>query len=201
LPGAVVELFHVLGSLTSSPTRYGPFIIGGWIYFWLWKHFFRKRAWGSMISTLEHELTHALFGILTFRMIRSLNVTWNQGGHVTFPGRINWLILIAPYWFPTATFVIFIALFLTSASMSPAWSAALGVSVSYHLTSTWIETHAEQSDLRRSGFGFCTCTLPFLNVWAYGVVIALVTGGMSGAGQFSVNVFQRSLNMAQGLIS
>ena len=201
LPGAIVELFHVLGTLASAPIHYGPFLVGGVVYYWLWKHFFRKRSFGSMLSTLEHELTHALFGLLTFRMIRSLNVTWNQGGHVTFPGRVNWAILIAPYWFPTATFFLFFMITLGGISITPAWSAALGVTVAYHLTSTWIETHSEQSDLRKVGFPFCWCSLPFLNVWAYGMVAALVTGGSSGAFDFSSRVFERTLRMGQALIA
>jgi hypothetical protein len=201
LPGAALELVELLGRLTSAPTRYGPFLLGAGLYFWAWKNFFRKRIFGSMLSTLEHELTHALFGLLTFRMINGIKVTWNKGGHVTFPGPVNWTILIAPYWFPTATFVIFVILAVGGFTMSPVWGAALGVSVSYHLTSTWIETHAEQSDLRRVGFPFCWCTLPFLNVWAYGMVAALVTGGPSGATAFCYRVFGRSLQIGQALVA
>lgn len=201
LPGATLELLELTGSLTNAPSRYGPFLLGAALYFWAWKNFFRKRMFGSMLSTLEHELTHALFGLLTFRMITGIKVTWNKGGHVTFPGPVNWSILIAPYWFPTATFVLFLLIALGGVAMTPVWGAALGVSVAYHLTSTWIETHAEQSDLRRVGFPFCWCTLPFLNVWAYGMVIALLTGGSSGALSFCARVFERSLLMSQALIS
>jgi hypothetical protein len=176
----------------SHPTRYGAFLAGGLVYFWLWKHFFRKRAWGSMLSTLEHELTHALFGLLTFRMARSLKVTWNSGGHVTFQGPVNWLILIAPYWFPTATFALFSLLYLGVLEPSPTLSAWLGISVAYHLTSTWIETHSEQSDLSRAGFLFCWCTLPFLNTCAYGLIFAGIVGGPERAQSYFVEVFTRS---------
>ena len=200
LPGAGLELLELMSTLASSPMRYGPFLTGAVLYFWAWRHFFRKRMFGSMLSTLEHELTHALFGLLTFRMINGIKVTWNRGGHVTFPGPVNWTILIAPYWFPTATFALFLVFSLGGFEMTPVWGAALGVSVSYHLTSTWIETHAEQSDLRRVGFPFCWCTLPFLNVWAYGMVLALLTGGAPGALDYCSSVFERSLQVGQGLI-
>ena len=202
LPGAVLGLFDLLQSLALEATQYGPFLGGAVVYYYGWKWFFRRRIWGSMLSTLEHELTHALFGLFTFRMIRELRVSWDDGGHVTFPGRVNWLILIAPYWFPTATFVLLCLVPFFGGGDAPLWlNVALGVSVTYHLTSTWVETHVGQSDLQRVGFPFAWCVLPFLNVWAYGVVVAMVVGGVDTAGAYNGEVFGRSLDILQATFS
>jgi hypothetical protein len=200
LPGALWVLAQMAVQLAAHPWQFGPFLGGTVGYFVAWRTFFRKRAWGSMMSTLEHELTHALFGILTFRMIRNLNITWSEGGHVTFPGRVNWLILIAPYWFPTiSVFFVLIMGFLDPSLMTQA-EVFLGVTVSYHLTSTWVETHTGQSDLARAGFPFCWCILPFLNVWAYGSLLAFVVGGPGEAMEFSTHVFGRSTEIIQAMI-
>ena len=153
-----------------------------------------------MLSTLEHELTHALFGLLTFRMIRGLNITWSRGGHVTFPGQVNWLILVAPYWFPTVSVAFALALSLVDPQHAEAVNLGLGVSVGYHLTSTWRETHPGQSDLRRVGMGFCWCILPFLNLVSYGGLLAFVVYGSDGAVDHLADVFQRSLAVAQNLL-
>jgi len=201
LPGAVLGLVDLLGQLLRHPLKYAPFFGGAFAYYLGWKWFFRRRAWGSMLSTFEHELTHALFALFTFRVPRSIRVTWNQGGHMTHTGRSNWLILIAPYWFPTATFAAFIVMLFLPAESIPTASIFLGVTVSYHLTSSWIETHPEQSDLRRAGFGFCWCVLPFLNVWAYGMILAFLAGGGPAAADFSAEVFGRSLDIVQAMVS
>jgi hypothetical protein len=201
LPGAVLGLFETITQILAHPVKHSPFFGGAIGYYLGWKWFFRRRAWGSMISTFEHELTHALFALFTFRIPRSIRVTWDQGGHMTHTGRSNWLILIAPYWFPTATFATFtVMLFLPESTIQTA-SIFLGITVSYHLTSSWIETHPEQSDLRRAGFGFCWCVLPFLNVWAYGMILAFLGGGGPAAAEFSAEVFGRSLSLAQAMVS
>jgi hypothetical protein len=201
LPGAILGLLDLLTQLLQHPLKFGPFFGGALAYYFGWKWFFRRRAWGSMLSTFEHELSHALFALFTFRVPRSIRVTWNQGGHMTHSGRSNWLILIAPYWFPTATFATFAVMLFLPAESIPTASIFLGASVSYHLTSSWIETHPEQSDLRRAGFGFCWCVLPFLNVWAYGMILAFLVGGGRGAAEFSAEVFGRSLSVVQAMVS
>ena len=103
LPSVVVECWRQAHLLGSHAGLYPVFVLGGLAYILGWMLWFRKRVWGSAFTTLEHELTHALFGLLTFRLIRGIRISWSDGGHVRFRGEANWLILIGPYWFPTLT--------------------------------------------------------------------------------------------------
>lgn len=138
---------------------------------------FRRRAVGHAFSTLEHELTHAVFAWLTFRRVSNLRVTWDQGGSIGIHGGSNWLISIGPYWFPTLCVPLMIAIGI-SGSDGAAWTApALGAAYVYHHITTWRETHAAQTDLKETGFLFAWCFLPTANLLASGTVLAFAAGG------------------------
>ena len=54
-------------------------------------------------STLEHELTHAIFAILSLNRVTGLNATGREGGVTHYQGYGNWVITLAPYFVPTVT--------------------------------------------------------------------------------------------------
>jgi hypothetical protein len=60
----------------------------------------------------------------------------------------------------------------------------VGVTLAYHLTSTWTETHHAQTDLREAGFLFCWMFLPTANVASLGVMLAAVRSGQFGVLQW-----------------
>ena len=68
-------------------------------YVVVWWCFFRRSRF-TLILTLEHEITHALFAIVTFHRVTGLRATAFRGGQVRFVGEGNWLITVAPYFFP-----------------------------------------------------------------------------------------------------
>ena len=53
----------------------------------------------GVAETFEHELTHILFALLTFHPVSGMNVNDYGGGNMTFRGKGNWLIALAPYFF------------------------------------------------------------------------------------------------------
>ena len=161
-------------------------------YFW-----FRKRIWGSAFSTLEHELTHALFGLLTFRIIRGIKISWSGGGHVRFKGAANWVIFIAPYWFPTLTIAMVPVIFFVEDLQVQIAMALLGATVGYHLCSTWNEVHPSQSDLQKGGIHLLWVTLPFLNMLAYGAILAYMLDGFSGIMELCLRHLQPPLRMGR----
>jgi len=59
----------------------------------------RKQDPFEFLDTLEHELTHALIGYLTFAPPISLTVTLREGGEVELP-RANPLAALSPYFLP-----------------------------------------------------------------------------------------------------
>jgi hypothetical protein len=177
LPYSVLASFDLLKSIVSAPKPVLPLLIGLIVYVVLWWRFFRRPIFGSFLSTLEHELTHALFAILTFHKVTGLRATWRSGGHVTYRGPGNWLITVAPYFFPTiCMFILIVSIFLPASFGTPI-GVLMGVAIGYHITSTYRETHAGQSDLKKAGWLFCLLFLPAANIISYGVLISFCHGG------------------------
>ena len=56
----------------------------------------------------------------------------------------------------------------------------MGVTLAYHLLSTWEETHREQTDLQKTGWGFVWVFLPTANLLMLLVILtALPNDGLS----------------------
>jgi hypothetical protein len=173
------ECIHLIDDL---PYLY--YFGGGCVgYLLLWIVLLRRSSI-SFLSTLEHELTHALFALITFNKVTGLKATWRQGGHTDYEGTAHWLIHLAPYFFPTFSVVLLIPFAFAPPLWLPWVYLALGISVGYHLSSTLTETHLNQKDLKLAGWVFCICFLPFANLMAY---LLLLTGlEHGGAGILSV---------------
>ncbi len=56
-------------------------------------------------QVFAHEISHLIFALLFFRKITSFVVAENSGS-VSYQGRGNWIITLAPYTFPLITLVL-----------------------------------------------------------------------------------------------
>ena len=142
--------------------------------------------------TLEHELTHMLFALLTFHPPVSLDVNQNKGGYFAFKGKGNWLIAIAPYFFPTFGFVVMlasIAYIVMGEKIPDMYWSVLGVMVGYHLASTILEIHPKQTDFKVAGYLFTLLFLPGANLIIYGILLSFASLGWKG-----VDVYFNVLN-------
>jgi hypothetical protein len=192
LPGLYRALASLTLSVARSPAPLYLFLLGLTGYLAAWWLVLRRPSLGSWFSTLEHELTHALFALLTFHRVTGLSATWRSGGRVTFLGRGNWLISLAPYFFPTLSAALLIALWLAGGAPPPAAQALLGATVGYHAASTTQELHRHQPDLKQVGLPFALCLLPPANLLALGYVVSFAQGGAGRASGFIARVFSAS---------
>ena len=184
LPTLLAELAHLLMYVISDPAPLLSFGVGLVGYWFLDRLLFSRRFMGSMFSTFEHELTHAIFAWLSFHRVQNLRVTWNSGGMIQVVGGHNWTIAIAPYWFPTLCLPFMLMSYL--GSFGGAWwiSSAFGAAYSYHLLSTYRETHREQTDLQYTSFLFAWLFLPTANLFSAGFVLAFAHSGSGSAFSF-----------------
>ena len=161
------------------------FIVSGiLLYSLVWRPFGRKRWKTDWLLNVEHELTHALFAILTFHRIKSFQVT-RTGGKVEVIGGSNWLIALAPYFFPTAPLcLLFLSLLMPLASVLPWTGLFLGFAMAYHVRSTWIETHGAQTDFKQAGKKFSVVFLPSANLIAFGTIASFGIDGWDGVTAF-----------------
>lgn len=190
-PLVLWSLVWLVFRLTAYPTfSLIPFFCG-LVGFWLlWNRWLGKSRFGSFLVTLEHELTHALFALLTFHPIVGFRASLKSGGHVRFAGKGNWLIIAAPYFFPSAAIVLFcLAYFLPFASL-PWQSLLMGTALTYHLVSTWRETHRDQNDLRLLGGAFCWMFLPAANLAVVGLLVSFAHAGSEGVREWLASIRQ-----------
>lgn len=145
-------------------------LLGFGAYLGAWLLFIRKwRA--SWFSTLEHEITHAIFAWMSFCRVTGIRATWKSGGQCSYVGKTNWLIKTTPYFFPTlCAVVLLVHLFFPLSDQ--VLQLALGITMAYHITSTYQETHRKQTDLKEAGFSFCFLFLPSANLLVYGWLLS-----------------------------
>ena len=177
LPNSTSALLGLMKQIGQHPKPILPLLSGLGVYTILWWLLFRRPIFGSFLSTLEHELTHALFALATFHEVTGLRATWRRGGHVRCSGPGNWLITIAPYFFPTICVAILVLSVFLPANLLTPIGTLMGVGIGYHLTSTYRETHAGQSDLRRVGWLFSVLFLPTANIITFGTLLSFCYGG------------------------
>lgn len=188
LPATALALLHLFATVITDLASMSSFAVGVIIYLISDQLLFRKRFMGSMFSTFEHELTHAIFAWLSLHRVKNLKVTWNSGGMIQIIGGHNWLIAIAPYWFPTLCLPFMVMSYL--GSFAGAWwvSAGLGATYCYTALSTWRETHREQTDLQYTSFLFAWLFLPTANLMTMGFIIAFAHGGFGDSFSFLTEV-------------
>lgn len=184
---AVQACFGVVLSCLRDPKPIVPFVIGAAVYvaLWLWLIRWWRTTW---LSTLEHELTHALFAVLTGHRVVGLKTTWKDGGHMRYLGRGNWIVTLAPYFFPTVCWALMLVYLIVPVIPWKVAHGLNGLAFAYHVTSTMRETHAGQSDLKRAGFLFSFALLPTANLVCNGLVVAFSYGGPQGALSFLENI-------------
>ncbi|MDP6946065.1 MAG: M50 family metallopeptidase [Myxococcota bacterium] len=201
LPSTVLALGDsALADVTWPRAEWLAYGAGGYLIAW-WL-VFRRRVAGSYFSTFEHELTHALFAWATLHRVTGLTVTWRDGGQCEYVGSGggNWLIAIAPYWFPTLVWPLLIASQWVDASDQGALDVAIGAAIAYHLTSTIRELHPGQTDLQQTTITFAWMFLPTANLLAIGLALLVATDGAAGAADMLGDLWGRAWALVSQLV-
>lgn len=153
---------------------------------------------GSFFAIAEHELTHMLFAVLTFHKPKGLDINQDKGGSFSFEGKGNWLIALAPYFFPTFTFVLMVGLSIYHSLYGKNLSYELilyGVFIGYHFIVTFFEIHPKQTDFVVAGPIFSICFIPGANLLIYGMLFAYILKGWSGIHGYYLMLWQRIMQM------
>lgn len=147
----------------------------------------------SNIQIIAHECTHAFFALLTLHKVTKIRVEGdNSGGHMEFKGKGNWLITIAPYFFPLFCFFCMIGIWVYThfAPMNLFLNGILGYFVGYHIDTVVSQIHEKQTDLPKVGYKFCIMFLPGANLWMIGTILAFNSRGWDG-----VFIYQHLIGM------
>lgn len=137
--------------------EFSPLVIGFLVGFGLWVLLYLCLPRPARSYVLAHELTHAVWASWFGARIHGIKVG-QQEGHVLL-STSNFLIALAPYFFPFYTFCAFLVYLLASLAWdqsvySPFWAGVIGVTWAYHLTFTISALRAGQEDIREHGAVF-----------------------------------------------
>ena len=175
----LIELFPAFGF--QQPQLWFWCVGGGVLLFSL---IFVKQS--SFIAILKHELCHNLFAILTLRKPTGLHVTAGKGGEFQHTGKTNFLMILAPYFFPLLSSVMMLISLLNIQSHS-LFLALLGATAAFDLSTALKDLHPRQSDLRKYGLFFSYCFILLAVLIFYGMIIAYITGGHGASGQYFID--------------
>jgi hypothetical protein len=171
-----------------------PFWLGMLGYILLWKLVFSRRNGGDFLPTLMHECIHALFAYATFHRVVDLNAQGDTG-HVQYVGGPgNWLITIAPYFFPLSLLLAVMTgsfVELENTYRLP----ILGIIFGFECVCTWRELHPHQQDIHNVGFVFAYTFLPSALLISYGAVVALAVDGQNHMMQFLHSCWNQNVSL------
>ncbi len=184
------SLLRLVLRVITDPIPLIPFALGTAFLIFAWRRFIGNRRIGRFIITLEHELTHALFAVLCLHRIVGFRASVGRGGEVRFTGRGNWLISVAPYFFPTVALLLFLLAYLMPFAGFPWQRFLLGVAPGYHVVSTYRETHRDQTDIQRLGLTFCWMFLPAANLAVVGLLVAFAHDPNDGVSLWIADICQ-----------
>ena len=116
---------------------------------------------------LGHELTHALWGMLMGARVGKINVS-KKGGYVEL-SKTNFLISLAPYFFPFYTGLVIAVYYLTSLFMSietyhTLFLSLVGITWAFHFHFTIQMLMTRQPDITQNGRLFSYVIIYNLNM-------------------------------------
>lgn len=126
---------------------------------------------------LGHELTHALWALMMGARVGRLKVG-KEGGHVEL-SKTNFLITLAPYFFPFYTVIVIAIYYLLTfmTDMEPHriwWLAAVGFTWSFHITFTISMLTDRQPDIQEHGRIFSYAIIYIANVLVIGLWMVII---------------------------
>ena len=142
--------------------------------FLLWSALFFLLPRPTRVYVLGHELTHALWALLMGGRVGKMRVS-KTGGNVEV-SKTNFLITLAPYFFPFYTALVLLIYALSTHWISSARSwvwclGAVGFTWAFHLTFTLYMLTTQQSDVQQHGRLFSYVVI-------YGMNLLLIAGWM-----------------------
>jgi hypothetical protein len=161
--GAALALGKVLRACGGADITWIPFLAGavcwGVIFFML-----PKPMW---IYVFGHELTHALWTWLFGGQVKKMKVT-SGGGHVII-SKTNFVIALAPYFFPLYAFLV-VAVFALGhwiwgwRDYFVYFHLLVGAAYAFHVLLTFHALQTRQSDITAHGYLFSAVVIFLGNI-------------------------------------
>jgi hypothetical protein len=204
---ATLSAWQVAHALLAGAPTASALAFGAGYGLWLVVFAFLPKPMRTYV--LGHELTHALWALMMGARVGGLKVK-KTGGQVKI-SKTNWLITLAPYFFPFYAMLFVAAFFIAHAI----WNLAaymwvlfflVGLGWSFHVTFTLMMLlSVRQPDVQSQGMLFSAVVIYLMNLLAITLTATLLSGTLTFpalARTFGVNlaaVYGWSLDKLVGL--
>jgi len=152
--GYSIEFLRVMSAIYKNPgTYWGLFAGGGAAYLLI--HIILPKPF--LLHIFGHELTHAVFAKLFGWKVKSIKAS-AKGGHARLSGS-NFIVTLAPYFFPLYSFIIFLIYILVillgyDRPFYPYFLFLTGFTIALHILMTLESLKADQPDIKEGGTVF-----------------------------------------------
>lgn len=171
---AVYELYQT-SSTPMETSAFETWALPAGFLLWVVLFFLLPRPFRTYV--LGHELTHALWSLLMGGRVGKLKVG-KDGGHVELT-KTNFIITLAPYFFPFYTFLVIASYYLAGIWLEMApykgwWFGAVGFTWAFHVTFTVQMLADRQPDVQEHGRIFSYTIIYLMNALVIGCWMVLV---------------------------
>lgn len=162
---------------TAVTVTYQPLVpywfVGGFLVYLVVHFLFRQPILAYVVG---HELTHALFAVLFGGSVKAFRAS-ERGGQVTIT-RSNFIITLAPYFFPLYTTLALCAYWVAGAAQADVlvpWIVLLtGGTFAFHLVLTAVFLLDDQKDIQEHGAFFSYPLILLFNIVLTALLIRLL---------------------------
>jgi hypothetical protein len=185
-------------AIISISVTYQPLVpywfAGGFILYSIIHFLFKKPILSYVVG---HELTHALFAVLFGGSVKAFHAT-EKGGQVHLT-KSNFIITLAPYFFPLYTFFALVAYWLARAADAPLlepWLVLIaGAAFAFHIILTLIFLQTDQNDISEHGAFFSYPLILLFNIVLTALLIRLLLAKDMSYLDFLVDGIMRSISL------
>lgn len=170
--GFAWQLAATLVNITYRPLV--PYWFAGGFLSYLGVHFIFKKPILSYV--VGHELTHAIFAVLFGGSVKAFHAS-EKGGHVQIT-KSNFIITLAPYFFPLYTVLALAAYWIAQAAhaapLEPWLVLIAGAAFAFHVVLTFIFLQTDQNDIAEHGAFFSYPLIFLFNLVLTALLIRLL---------------------------
>jgi len=188
-------------AVTSISIAYRPLVpywfAGGCILYIITHFVFKKPILSYVVG---HELTHALFAVLFGGSVKAFHAS-EKGGQVQITTS-NFVITLAPYFFPLYTFFALVGYWLARAAdaqlLEPWFVLLAGAAFAFHVLLTLIFLQADQKDIKEHGAFFSYPLIILFNILLTALLIRLLLAQDMSYLAFLVDGIMKSIGLVVG---
>ena len=152
------------------------------------------------MQIISHELTHTFFAYLTFHDAGRIRLNPDgSGGSMVLKGQGNWLITLAPYFFPLFAFfyMIFMPWLLDISDNHWIVYGIFGYFIAYYWAAVLDQTHPKQTDIIKEGYWFSIIFIIGANLYMTGIMLAFTSKSWLGVKTYLQLITRLNLDNAQ----